>query len=272
MGFISSIGKMFAGAPKQARRNPTGSFAGEPQSATATAPVDQATTLRERLSEDRLDDLYGEQQTPREGRPEMSDPGATDRALRPEPASPRNKQELLEELQQNYREVVDLVRKVDDHLDRNEQRAGEMLAIARRVDQALPALTEFPAEMRAHLGELREGVTTAIREHGNKGDERAQRINAVLETVEKKIAASGASQAQLVTTMAGFRETLGELADSSSRTSTVLEDIDHRRMEREDELTKMLVASRRWSVAAMALAIVIGSVALAVGVVALVVN
>lgn len=275
MGFMSSIGKMFSGAPKEARRNASGVYhSGSDAAGTAVAeaPVDQATMLRERLAQDRATQPIS---APKEARAEASDVtehGLIERTGKVEAPTPRNKQELFEELQKNYREVVDLVRKVDNHLDRNDKRASEMLDIARRVDQALPALAEFPSEMRTHLAELREGVTAAIHEHGTRSDERAARINGVLESVEKKIAASGASQAQLVTTMAGFRETLGDLADSSSRTSTVLEDIDHRRMEREDELTKMLVASRRWSVAAMALAIVIGSVALAVGVVALVVN
>jgi hypothetical protein len=193
--------------------------------------------------------------------------GSTQELARP---APRNKQELFEELQQNYREVVDLVRKVDAHLDRNEQRGQEMVSIARRIDDTIPILQKFPEQMQEQMRELNREVVAAIKATSDRGDERSRQINSALQQIGGRIQKTGETQGQLVTTMAGFRETLGDIAKSSSRTSTVLEDIDTRRQEREDELTKMLVASRRWSVAAMAVAVIVGASALAVGTVAIV--
>lgn len=280
MGFLTSIGKMFGGSAPEQRRNAATGPSESDGNAAAVATIDQATALRERIAR--------ETAPPRQRRRAPGDSAVRSEAASPveaeakpaasqEPAhemapTPRTKQELFEDLQRNYRDVVDLVRKVDAHLDRNEQRAQEMATIARRIDETLPALQSFPEQVREQLDRLNTEVVTAIRETSSRSDARAGEIQKTLTTIGGRIESTSESHAQLVTTMAGFRQTLGDLATSSDRTSSTLESIDSRRQEREDELTKMLIASRRWSVTTLAVTLLGVSVAAAIAIVALVIN
>lgn len=265
MGFLSSIGKMFgSGTSERRERAPIG---GAPTPGGGVGVIDQATPLREQIHAEQPRPSRRERvsETPVVVEPDMGVP-------EPTPSAPKNKQELFEELQKNYRDVVDLVKKVDAHLDRNEVRAEEMVSIARRIDETLPALSAFPEEIRSQLDELRREVVGAITTSSQRSDARADEANQALGAISERIDATGRAHTQLVSTMAGFRETLGELATSSARTSDVLQSIDTRRQQREDELTRMLVASRRWSVVTLSVTLVGVSAAVAVAIIALVVN
>jgi len=284
MGFLSSIGKMFGSAPNEQRSKPTPSNGHAPSlAATGVGVMDQASTLRDRVHRDTAAEPKQRRRRPQTGATTSDEPvvieperphDAPDARDTTETAitAPRNKQELFEELQRNYRDVVELVRKVDAHLDRNEQRSQEMASIARRIDETLPALQQFPEQVKQQLDALNTEVVSAIRESTEKGEARSEAVQKSLATIGSRIESTSESHAQLVTTMAGFRETLGDLATSSSRTSDVLQSIDTRRQEREDELTKMLVASRRWSVTTLAVAIIGVAAAMSVAIVALVIG
>ena len=260
MGFLTSIGKVFSASDTQRRARPASS--GRPKApeapnpdASGAAVLDQATALRERMQ--------------REEPKPVAAPAAIVEEAKPAQAPLKNKQELFDELQRNYRDVVDLVKKVDAHLDRNEQRSQEMLSIAQRIDQALPSIERYPEVAREQIDELKSEVVTAIESSTARGEARGAQLQKTLTTIGERIDSTSASHTQLVATMAGFRETLGELATHSSRTSEVLESIDTRRQEREDELTKMLIASRRWSVTTLAVTLLGVSGAMAIAIIAL---
>jgi hypothetical protein len=186
-------------------------------------------------------------------------------------ASPpaKSKQQVVEELQRNYREVVGLVRKVDAHLDRDEERAQELMAIAQRFDEALPMIASLPETMRTELRSLRDEVTQAIRDASSADEVRADRLEALLGKIGMDVERTGEEQLQLVETMAGFRESLGDISRSTARSGEVLESIDRRRAEREDELTRMLVASRTWIIVALLSSIGMAVVAVSIAVIAL---
>ncbi|MEO1130385.1 MAG: hypothetical protein AAFX05_11865 [Planctomycetota bacterium] len=181
----------------------------------------------------------------------------------------KSKQQVVEELQRNYREVVGLVRKVDAHLDRDEQRAQELMAIAHRFDEALPMVASLPETMRTELRSLRDEVTQAIRDASSADELRADRLEALLGKIGMDVERTGEEQLQLVETMAGFRESLGDISRSTARSGEVLESIDRRRAEREDELTRMLVASRTWIIVALLSSIGMAVVAVSIAVIAL---
>ncbi|GAB4552356.1 MAG: hypothetical protein Tsb0013_14620 [Phycisphaerales bacterium] len=276
MGFLSSIGKMFSASDPQrrAKPSPNGRRTASP-ARTGTEPegggvavLDQATALREHV--EREERRRAQEQASTSEAPTASVEVESVPEQEASIAPPRNKQELFEELQRNYRDVVDLVKKVDAHLDRNERRAQEMLSIAQRIDETLPTIEQFPGMVRQQLDELKTEVVGAIEASSAKGDARGAQLQQTLSTIGERIDSTSASHTQLVATMAGFRETLGELAHHSSRTSEVLESIDTRRQQREDELTKMLIASRRWSVVTLAVTLLGVSAATAIAIVALV--
>jgi uncharacterized phage infection (PIP) family protein YhgE len=186
------------------------------------------------------------------------------------PTAPRNKQELLEELQKNYREVVELVRKVDVHLDRDETRSQEFVSIARRVDETLPSLENAPERLNDAIQTLSERVTDAIRNASSIGDKRVARLEQALTRISDTIDAQGAAQHELTHTMASFRETLGDIAATSERTGSVLEHIEKRQAERESETARLLSSSRNWLLASLAISVGVASAAMAIAIVAMV--
>lgn len=193
--------------------------------------------------------------------------GGGDESAESKLATPRNRQEMLEELTQNYREVVSLVRKVDSHLDEQRERSDALLVIAQRIDEALPVLTEAPRALKDSIETLREETTRAIRESGEGQASRLDRVHQSLEVVAEEVVKSGDAQGRLIHTMAEFRETLSDIGRSSDRTSDVLQSIDERRAEREEQLTRMLATSRTWMVAGLAASLGLAVIAVSVAVV-----
>lgn len=182
-------------------------------------------------------------------------------------STPRNRQEMLDELTRNYREVVSLVRKVDTHLDEQRERSDALLTIARRIDEALPVLTEAPRALKDSIDTLREETTRAIRESGKDQTTRLDRVHQSMEVVAEEVVKSGDAQGKLIHTMAEFRETLSDVGRSSDRTSEVLQSLDERRAEREEQLTRMLATSRTWMVAGLAVSLGLAVIAVSVAVV-----
>ncbi len=263
----SSDGKAASPAPSKASRPP----ASRPPKPTASPGVNGAGSATATAT---LDPPASGRLTPN-GSPNGVANGASSAVMtrRTEPASPatspRNKQELLEELQKNYQEVVELVRKVDAHLDRDETRAGEFVSIARRVDEALPTLREAPEELRTTLQTLSERVTEAIERASTVGDQRVARLETALTRISDTLDAHGASQRELTTTMASFRETLGDIAATSERTGNVLERVEKRQAEREAETASLLKSSRNWLLASLAISVAVATAAMAIAVVSM---
>lgn len=184
--------------------------------------------------------------------------------------SPRNKQELLEELQRSYREAVDLMRKVDDHLDRSEERQETLLGVARRVDEALPSLAADAGRTADAIVAMRGEITGAIADLAGASGEHAKEAHRRLGVIADQIDRTVQSNAQLTGTMAAFRETMGDLAGHSVRASEALESIERRHAEEHLVMVSAMASARRWSIAGFAVAGALGLVAIATAVAALV--
>ena len=179
---------------------------------------------------------------------------------------PRTKQELFEDLQKNYREAVELIRKVDGHLDRDETRAEQLMTIARRVDDTLPSLERTPE----HLARLGEQIVEAIRASAAADEKRVARIEDGLGRIVSTLERSSGAQVELTATMAAFRETLTDIDHSNRRSAQALESMDHRRAAREDEIARMLATSKVWMLVALILSVAMGTVAMAIAIVSMV--
>lgn len=162
-------------------------------------------------------------------------------ALADEPAPARSKQEMIADLQRSYTEVVDLVRKMSMHLDRESERAGRVAAIIERLPSVLDAIPELRAQNQDILYALRESL-----ENSREGDERLQNALAHITT---RLEESRESDAQLVTTLADFRTSIREMASSSSRASDAILDMNERNATRDRDLGALLTSARRWMLA-----------------------
>jgi DNA repair exonuclease SbcCD ATPase subunit len=155
----------------------------------------------------------------------------------------RNKQELFEELQKNYREVVQLVRKVDTHLDEDADRSRKLADIADRVDRTLPSIEKL-GETPARIDALRTELTTILKQTRDNADQRAAKIEKAVGGVVQRLEAQQHEQQRLVSTMAEFRETMGELASSTRESGSAVRELARSVRERDQTLSKQIGSVR----------------------------
>lgn len=229
-------------------------------------PADAADDARDHAEPEVLDGPPGAPPASPPGFPSgQSDPTADPASVRAIAPAPKNKQELLEELHKNYQEVLELVRKVDTHLDSERERGKEVTDIARRLDQALPALVQTPER----LAQVGEQIAGAI-ERASAGDRaHLEDLRAGVGELHSTIRESAGSQAELVTTMAAFRETLTDVGRHSARSNELLQAVERAQEAQASRMDKTLASSRLWTIGALAVALSISTVGVAIAIVAL---
>ncbi len=171
--------------------------------------------------------------------------------------TPRSRQEMVAELQRSYAEVVELVRKVDNHLDRAEERAARLMDIAERLPAALDTVpkieraTERVAEAVERLNETsRDGserIESAVGRLTEIGMEQHEAIGAVSGRLDR----AEQSGRELATTLTDFRGAVGEMAGAETRVAEALDQMRKTSESRERELTEMLASNRRFTTIAM---------------------
>ena len=172
-------------------------------------------------------------------------------------SAPRNKQELVVELQKNYTEVLELVRKVNAHLDRDPQRTARLMAIVERIPDALDTLPELRDQTRSAVDALREGAEQAAM--------RDEKVQSTLTTIRDRLDEARETETHLVGTLTEFRGSLQDMAQSSERSSGAIAAMNERNAQRDRELADILNLTRRWVVAA----IVIGALGVSAAIIAI---
>lgn len=159
---------------------------------------------------------------------------------------PSNKKELFEELQKNYREVVTLVRKVDGHLDEHAARAERLLVIAKRFDEALPLL-ERMAETPAKLDTLREqlvALTTHASEQNELSAKNIDRVETAVSKVIEGVNAQHKDQHRLVAVMAEFRQTLGDLNETNTASTSAVQTLGEGIAKRDEAMLRHMATTQ----------------------------
>lgn len=238
-----------------------------PTPATATAapePVsdDQAQALREAFSkvEDRISVPESPMMPPKQDISRTEDPAAL-----VDVKAPRNKQELFEELQKNYREVVGLIRKVDNHLDEQNQRSVRMMQIAERMDSLSGAIEQAGA-VPQKIDELKSTIESALRTTEQGTAERTERVRQAVEEVGTALVASSDQQSKLTHTMAEFRQTIGDLSEATGQSSSAMRTLMDSVIERDKAFAEELRVTRSRVIIAVG---ILGAVSLSAVVVAI---
>lgn len=254
MGLLKSISNLFTTKPPVSKPTPGSSQlrAGAPRPAE---PVDIDISDNEspgaRRDDDdllRLDDDEPAPTREHEGR----------RALvhaAPAIPVPKSKNEIIADLQKNYAEVMELIRKVSNHLDRESERSERLMEIAEKIPAALETLPELRAQNEEIIVALRQAAAETA-----KRDEAAART---LELLGDRMDEARESDRQLVGTMAEFRGTLREMADSSEKTGATLSVMNERNIAREQELQNILLLTKRWITIATVVGVVLVMIATA---------
>ena len=233
----------------------------------ATAGVaDQASALRDALqkaAEPETAEVEMPAPRPNPAAPVVVRGGESDDA---DIKAPRNKQELFEELQKNYREVVSLIRKVDNHLDEQHRRSARVAEIAERLD-GLSGSIQQAGMVPERIDDLKDTIQNALETTEKGTAERTERVRVAVEQVGEALVASSDQQSKLTHTMAEFRQTIGDLSDATGQSSDAMRTLMDSVVERDKALAEELRATRSRVIVAVG---AIGVVALAAVVVAIV--
>jgi|GEM_PF-2941148 len=227
-----------------------------PEAATAVDVLDDES---ETLDDDASTSANARQQP---GRLSLNDRDAGARI-----AAPQTKKELFEELQRNYREVVMLVRKVDAHLDEQAHRSERLMAVAERFDQSLPLL-ETIAQTPAKLDGIREELAAIAASSGQAADQRAERLESAIAKVVDGVEAQHKDQHQLVSVMAEFRESLGDMNKTNADSSQALRNLGESVAKRDQAMLERMKTIQLWMAAGLATIAIVALAALLITILA----
>lgn len=175
------------------------------------------------------------------------------------------KQELITELQKNYKEVLELVRRVQTHLDEQETRSARLMEIVERVPEALDRIPE----QREQTERLINAVESLGETAGAHRDVSQQNLRELVKANEQ-LAQTARAENELVTTMGEFKDAAQGIADQNDRTATAVKDLSTSSSARDKRLEEAIADGRKWLIigivataSAAGVAIIIAAIALA---------
>jgi len=158
--------------------------------------------------------------------------------------------ETIAELQRNYHEVLSVVRKVDDHLDRQERRAERLIELADRTAVSLDAMPAI-REQGAELNDAIRALTEATRQHHAAQQGALARQGEAFEDVRTIAVRAAQSEDRLTESLDGFRTAITGLGQSTERLTSTLADLRRSDMDRERELARTLARTSHATMAAV---------------------
>lgn len=161
---------------------------------------------------------------------------------------PKSKQEMLAEIQRNYQEVLELVRKVDGHLDTSSERAQRLVELAERVPDGMTTLTELKGQNEV-LTHAIERVTQVVA----SADGHASATTEQLREIAQRIDESARRGEELAGAVIEFHDILTQMAGSGSRLNDVMERIQREASSREERLVTLIEREQRWMIFALSL-------------------
>lgn len=178
--------------------------------------------------------------------------------------SPRNRQELIKELQKNYTEVLGLVRKVDDHLDTQSHRSERLLELAERSARNMDAIPEL-VEQNRRVADALSDLIELTRDARTRNDAAVDRLNktaieqleagqrqtAALQSMQSAIHRSGEAEAEMARSITGFNDTLSDMSASTRDLGDTISQMRETDAEREAELAKLVSSGQKWLIAAV---------------------
>ncbi|MAY75032.1 MAG: hypothetical protein CMJ31_10020 [Phycisphaerae bacterium] len=180
--------------------------------------------------------------------------------------APKNRAELIGELQKNYTEVLTLVRKVDGHLDEQRDRADRMMSIAEASSRKLDALPELAEQNRrvadaiVQLVELTkagqvDAKTTADRlsKTAIQQLEAAQQQTSAMMSVQSAVQKSGEAERELAASVNAFGESMHGVSTATRDLGESISSMRETDAAREQELAGLVRSSQRWLIVAVML-------------------
>ncbi len=190
-----------------------------------------------------------------------------------EPPVPQPRKEIARN--RDHEEVMELVRKIGDHLDGQVSHSQQTLQLMEHLPRALDSLPEINRQ-NAHL-------LDALHEHFGQARQREEAHNSTLGTiaqtsehqvellalVQQKLEAGGRTADRINETLGALQQALTEMTHSNSRAADTLSDMAKIAHRRETDLAATLTRTQRWLTVAViicggasAIALIIAAIAM----------
>jgi len=177
-----------------------------------------------------------------------------------------SKQDLLDDLQRSYKEVVTLVERVNEHLDKTSERSVQLEQLAR---QALDATATLPEAIAAAVERANPAQIEILRELVRAQEDGTQRVETSVAQLGVQMEVASQSHEQLVGTMADFRDTMQGVSTSNMRTADALDSSIAQKRAADDRLAQMIVRNQWWMIGIVGGIMVFAASAFIVAIVAL---
>lgn len=174
------------------------------------------------------------------------------------------KQELITELQKNYKEVLEVVRRVQTHLDEQEARSTRLMEIVEGVPSALDQLSEHKEQNERLIMAVERLNDTASTSH-----DVSQQSLRELAKANEQLSQSAHADRDLISTMGEFKDAAQGIANNNERAASAVKDLAGSASQRDQQLAEAIAEGRKWLVigvattaSAAALALILAAVAL----------
>lgn len=163
-----------------------------------------------------------------------------------------SKQELIAELQKSYSEVISMVRKLDDHLDRHESRSTKMMEVADRLTTAMDGIERAEDRHVEIVGAI-GALAKAVREGQDQADHRHEAELSSLARIEAVLERCDATDQATRMTLDELRAGIDSMGHSQDRLGSVLERMHARDESRDERLEEMVTRTSKLMIALVAI-------------------
>jgi len=176
----------------------------------------------------------------------------------------------------SHEQLVNLIQRIDDHLNSQAERADRMLTLLERLPEALDAMPQIRkngehvvAVLERHMDAQRER-DEQLRETMNGLGEGSRRQAEALTLIRDEIRAGQEREQQITNVLGDFRETLTNLGKTNEQSIEVLRRLSEHSKERESKLARILEKHSRILIVIAGAAVASSLAGLAVSIVAMI--
>ncbi|MEZ6233214.1 MAG: hypothetical protein R3B68_03395 [Phycisphaerales bacterium] len=178
----------------------------------------------------------------------------------------RSRQQVLDQLKENYEEVIRVVRKVDSQLDQQTRRGERMLEVAEHT--AHGRLPEIREETRK-VGDAIERLAAGIGRGHDRLEQGVADQVAAIERVQGLLTQLVEADRSLGESLVEFRRTATGMATATERLGSALAGLQDRSARRDEQLAELIDRSQKTTTTVMVLSVVCVGAAVTMAVLAM---
>jgi methyl-accepting chemotaxis protein len=155
-------------------------------------------------------------------------------------------------------EVIGLVRKIGDHLDKQAEHTQRLDSLIEQLPEAMEALPEINRQNSRLLDVLGDHLERsrsredALQSTLGRMNEASNHQTEVLGLVRQQLDTSNRAAGQMTETLGSVRQTLTDLSDSTTQSVHMLSEMVQMSEQRSTDLTHLVARTQRWMLVAIA--------------------